>query len=217
MKNKTMKIKGLILGGLCATLVACNTNKPMDEEPHTHNGTEHTHDHDASENTHSAEHDHTHEAVFSYLRMNGEFKMDPVDKSVRDDSRNPSRIVLSTTEEAGTLTKMEFYEHSTQSNLWASCGYEYIGSRPDPHYYPAQSKSSIWDVFMQKEAFEGDCPRFKYVISRSPHGEPIHMHLRYGQNVDELLAMSNMEEDSVNFNPWWSLYCDVNRNTSCAE
>ena len=214
---KFTKIMALaIAASLAISCQNAQTNKQSDEEHgHTHGEAEHTHDKDAEEqHVHDG---HTHDKVFSFLRMDGEFKMDPVDMSVRNDSRNPSRIVLETTEEAGTLTRMTFYKHNDPSALWAEGGYEYIGSRPDPHYYPDESKTSIWDVFELKKGYKGDTEKFKYVISRSPHGEPIHMHLRYGKNVDELLQMSNMEEDIANYNPWWSLYCDINCNTGCGD
>ncbi len=218
-----MKFTKMIALGVAASLaISCQNaetkNQPKEEHDHTHGEAGHGHEHDTEEaHMHGGEHGHTHEMVFSFLRMDGEFQMDPVKENVRNDPRNPSRIVLETTEEAGTLTRMAFYKHNDPSALWAEGGYEFIGSRPDPHYYPDESKTSIWDVFELKKGYEGDTEKFKYVISRSPHGEPIHMHLRYGKNVEELLQMSNMEEDSANYNPWWSLYCDINRNTSCGD
>lgn len=137
---------------------------------------------------------------FSYLTMNGEFKIDPTDTLTVNDKRNPSRVLLSTTTEKGTLTKMSFYDHDDENKLIAECGYKYIGSKPDPHYYPHASKTSIWDIFEKVEDYAGEeCDKFKYVISRSPHDEPIHMHLRYGNDPEELLNMSKNENDS-----WWA-------------
>ncbi|MEL6803448.1 MAG: hypothetical protein AAFO91_06680, partial [Bacteroidota bacterium] len=75
-------------------------------------------------------------------------------------------------------------------------------------------KTSIWDVFKKMTDISGDCMNYEYVISRSPHGDPIHMHLRYGQDLEALLAMSNDEEDDK-FNPWWATYCDIDRTTAC--
>ncbi|MDO4762831.1 MAG: hypothetical protein Q4A00_00390 [Flavobacteriaceae bacterium] len=142
---------------------------------------------------------------FAYLAMNGEFKIDPNDKQTVNDPRNPSRLVLFTSEEKGTNTTMEFYHHSDEKKLLAKCAYQYIGSRPDPHYFPAASKTSIWDIFEKVEDIEGDCSKFKYVISRSPHDVPPHMHLRYGDDVEALLNMSKDHKDD-NFNPWWPEY-----------
>lgn len=211
----------LIFAFIFSISVACNnaTESADDMHSHTHTEEEHSHEH-AHDNGHShtenkSDHGHTHESLYSYLRMDGEFKMDPEDKMTRNDPRNPSRISLSTSEMAGTMTKMVFYDHNDPEKMLADCGYVYVGSKPDPHYYPDESKSSIWDIFRKKKNYKGNCEKFSVVISRSPHGDPVHMHLRYGENVDSLLAMSTMEKDTANFNPWWSLYCDISRNTTC--
>lgn len=178
-----------------------------------------TEDHEYSQNHSHANEDtlpsHTQSVQrFSYLSMNGEFKMNPNDTLTQNDPRNPSKLVMSTSEKAGTITRIAFYEHDSMDKLWADCGYEFIGSMPDPHYYPHQSKTSIWDIFKRVEHFEGDCATFEYVASRSPHGDPIHLHLRYGDDPKALLAMSN-DEELENFNPWWSVYCDINRTIRC--
>lgn len=183
------------------------------EEAHSHDHGGHGHNHGAGGHTH----DHTLKdgmSRFSFLNMNGEFKMNPNDSMTQNDPRNPSRLLLSTSDEKGTVTSMTFYAHDDMDKVLATCGYQFIGSRPDPHYFPGESKTSIWDVFEKVEDFTGDCSPYKYVISRSPHGDPIHMHLRYGDDVEALLANSNAEEDE-NFNPWWSTYCDIDRTTSC--
>ena len=184
-----------------------------EDDGHAHAEGSHGHNHGAGGHTHS----HTLEegqSVFTFLNMNGEFKMNPNDSMTQNDPRNPSRLTLTTTDEAGTTTKMIFYDHKDSEKIVASCAYEFIGSKPDPHYYPGDSKTSIWDVFEQVDSYLGDCGPYKYVISRSPHGDPIHMHLRYGNDLDALLEMSNAEEDE-NFNPWWSTYCDIERTTAC--
>ncbi|MCI5082479.1 MAG: hypothetical protein MRY78_12340 [Saprospiraceae bacterium] len=178
--------------------------------PHSHgSGEGHSHSHG------SGGHTHTHSGpAYTYLAMNGEFQMNPNDSLTQNDPRNPSRLVLKTSEEKGTMTRMAFYAHDDMQKKLAECGYQFVGSRPDPFYYPEKSKTSIWDVFEKVEDYEGDCAAYKYVISRSPHGEPIHMHLRYGNDIDELLALSNAPEDNA-FNPWWSTYCDIERTTLC--
>jgi hypothetical protein len=213
----------LILAIITTIFMSCRHEHGPDT--HTHGPDTHTHDAEAEEtsHTHNAEdrgdgHSHydeqTEHLPFTYLAMNGEFHLNPGDSISQNDPRNPSRLKLTTTDEPGSITKMQFYDHDDISKKLAECGYEYIGSRPDPHYYPKESKTSIWDVFKKVKDFSGDCMSFEYVISRSPHGDPIHMHLRYGKDVEALLAMSNDEEDS-NFNPWWATYCDINRTTSC--
>lgn len=188
---------------------------------HEHGPHTHTHDHDG--HTHGADErgdGHSHyenqedRPAFSYLTMDGEFHLNPGDSLSQNDPRNPSRLILQTSNEKGTLTRMTFFEHNDLNVKLAECGYQYIGSKPDPHYYPEQSKTSVWDIFEKVEEYSGNCMNYKYVISRSPHGDPVHMHLRYGQDVEALLAMSNDEEDD-RFNPWWATYCDINRTTSC--
>ncbi len=147
---------------------------------------------------------------YAYLEMNGTFEMDPKDSLTVNDSRNPSKIILSTTDKPGTLTKMTFFHHDDKTKKWAECGYQYIGSRPDPFYFPNTSKTSIWDIFEKVEDYSGKCEEFKYVISRSPHDSPLHMHLRYGDNVEDLLNMSKNPKDDK-FNPWWAEYIYANK------
>lgn len=221
MKNpKSTIVAALILAALSFFIVYCTHSQAEDGHTHDHDGTAHTHDHGAGTHTHGHGGDgHSHpnadgSPAFRYLAMNGEFRMNPNDSLTENDPRNPSRLVLKTSEDKGSLSRMAFYAHDDMEQKLAECGYQYIGSRPDPHYFPEQSKTSIWDVFQKVEDYDGDCAAFKYVLSRSPHGDPIHMHLRYGDDVEALLAMSNDEEDDQ-FNPWWSTYCDIDRTTSC--
>ena len=181
---------------------------------HEHGPDTHTHGPDERGDGHSHYTSTTKNPAFTYLAMNGEFHLNPCDSMSQNDPRNPGRLQLTTDEEAGSLTKMAFYAHDDMDQKMAECGYEFVGSRPDPHYFPDQSKTSIWDVFKKVEDYSGDCMPYNYVISRSPHGDPIHMHLRYGEDVEALLAMSNDAEDS-NFNPWWATYCDIDRTTAC--
>jgi hypothetical protein len=195
-----------------ALLVLAGCGEPEASTTHSHDGGV-PHTHDVAQT--AAEHGHTHAATVSYLTMNGEFEMDPVKASTRNDARNPSRVRLATSEEAGSVTRMAFYAHDDADRMVADCGYQFVGSRPDPHYFPAQSKSSIWDAFEQVEAYEGACDDYQAVISRSPHGDPVHMHLRYGADVDELLAMSLVPVDSARFEPWWASYCAPGRTESC--
>ncbi len=153
--------------------------------------------------------------VFSYLRMNGTFEMDPVHAATRSDPRNPSRVKLVTTDKAGTESRFTFYAHNNPNAVLAECGYQYVGSRPDPQHFPKASKMSVWDIFEQTRAYAGRCKDFAVVAARSPHGEPIHMHLRYGANANDVLNMSLAREDKARFNPWWSVYCAPGRTTTC--
>ncbi len=201
---------------LSALFAGCGHEHSPDTHTHGPDGEEipHAHGPDERGDGHSHYTATTENPAFTYLAMNGEFHLNPGDSLTQNDSRNPSRLQLTTDEEAGSLTKMVFYAHDDMDKKLAECGYEFIGSRPDPHYFPEQSKTSIWDVFKKVEDYSGDCMQYNYVISRSPHGDPIHMHLRYGADVEALLAMSNDAEDA-NFNPWWATYCDIERTTAC--
>jgi len=209
MKNNLYSILYFfVVGILIFSTTMCKTdNHTHGDHSHSHDDMGHSHSHGGKAHTHAA-------PSFTFLKMNGEFHMNPNDSMTQNDPRNPSKLILSTTTEAGSLTRMTFFDHNDMDMKLAECGYEFIGSRPDPHYYPKESKTSIWDVFELKENFDGDCASFKYVLSRSPHGDPVHMHLRYGNDVDSILALSNVEYDDA-FNPWWATYCDIERTTSC--
>jgi hypothetical protein len=93
--------------------------------------------------------------------------------------------------------------------LAEECHYAYKGAAGDPFYYPALSKTSIWDLF-ELALGEASCQNFYYVTVRAPHGDPVHMHLRYGDaqsGFRELLKMSDGPEDKTQLDPWWSVYC----------
>ncbi|MBU2997964.1 hypothetical protein KO500_16095 [Cellulophaga baltica] len=217
MKNSI--IKRVAIFSLCLiTVLFINCGHKNDPDKHTHNsedtGHVHTHAFDERGDGHSHYDTNNDKPPFTYLRMNGEFHLNPGDSLSQNDPRNPGRLKLTTSDKAGSITKMVFYDHNDLDKKLAECGYEFIGSRPDPHFYPKKSKTSIWDVFKKVKDFSGDCINYNYVISRSPHGDTIHMHLRYGDDVEALLAMSNDTIDSQ-FNPWWGVYCDIERTTSC--
>lgn len=235
MRSKNHLLLVSVSAAVIGVLIGCGSLKDSDThahgsdshshgaETHTHGNESHTHGPGVIGHTHGPGergdgHSHYNEVSerppFTYLSMNGEFHLNPGDSMSQNDPRNPGRLVLETSDEKGTLTKMTFFDHTDLDKQLAECGYQYIGSRPDPHYYPEQSKTSIWDIFEKVEDYSGDCMNYKYVISRSPHGDPIHMHLRYGDDVESLLNMSNDAEDNQ-FNPWWATYCDINRTTAC--
>ncbi|MEM9887065.1 MAG: hypothetical protein AAF849_14315 [Bacteroidota bacterium] len=230
---KNISIKAFILISFSLLLIfSMSCQSGGHDHAHSHDGEEHAHAHAASDEDHTHSHDdghshshghggdgHTHASTgdrpaFTYLGMNGEFKMNPGDSMTQNDPRNPSRLDLTTTDKAGSLTRIAFYDHADMNKQLADCGYQFMGSRPDPHYFPDASKTSIWDVFKRTEEYAGDCAKYEYVISRSPHGDPIHMHFRYGNDVEELLAMSNDEADNQ-FNPWWATYCALDQENPC--
>ena len=204
-----MTLRLSLLAALALVATGCGDATAGPDDDHAHGPDTHTHD------GAMADAEHSHAALFTYLGMNGEFEMDPEQAATRDDPRNPSRIRLATTEEAGTGTRMAFYAHDDPDQLVADCGYQYAGSQPDPYYFPDESKTSIWDVFEQTETYEGDCGAYTAVISRSPHGDPAHMHLRYGTDADDLLAMSTAAVDSSAYEPWWPLYCEAGVTETC--
>lgn len=138
-----------------------------------------------------------------YLGVDGAFNVDTKEISAID-PRNPKRIVFQ---------KMEFFSFYKDlegfTPIAEQCRYVYKGAAGDPFYYPQQSKTSIWDLF-ELASGSAACNNFYYVILRSPHGNPVHMHMRYANaksSFNELLRMSNAPEDKTKVDPWWSVYC----------
>jgi hypothetical protein len=139
-----------------------------------------------------------------YLGVDGTFTVDTAEIAAKD-PRNPKRVVFK------QMETFSFYEDlQGKTPIAENCRYSYKGAAGDPFYYPEKSKTSIWDLF---ELVSGDtvCNKFKYVALRAPHGNPIHMHMRYGDansSLDKLLAISNNgPEDKTKLDPWWSVYC----------
>ncbi|WP_416672391.1 hypothetical protein [Egbenema bharatensis] len=139
-----------------------------------------------------------------FLGVDGVFTLDISEPASLHDPRNPARI------EFEEMERFSFYrDFEGQQPIAENCEYTYQGSAPDPFYYP-EFQSSIWDLFELNPGNDA-CSGFQYVILRAPHGDPIHMHFRYGgqdASFESLLAMS-LEEASgeIELNPWWSLYC----------
>ncbi|WP_407900965.1 hypothetical protein [Scytonema sp. NUACC26] len=139
-----------------------------------------------------------------FLGVDGTFNIDTTEISASD-PRNPKRVVFN---------KMEFFSFyddlTGEKPIAKNCRYVYKGAAGDPFYYPKQSKTSIWDLF-ELVSGEDACNKFYYVILRSPHGEPVHFHMRYGDinsSFKTLLQLSNLgPEDKTNIDPWWSVYC----------
>lgn len=142
-------------------------------------------------------------AEMQYLGVDGVFTLDTSVPSSLHDPRNPGRI------EFDAMEQFSFYRDMAGSDPIAeNCQYAYQGATPDPFYYP-EFQTSIWDLF-ELVSDDPACSGFNYVALRSPHGDPIHMHVRYGgetSSFDTLLQMSLAEPDAAELNPWWSLYC----------
>ncbi|MDX2272846.1 MAG: hypothetical protein NW237_13005 [Cyanobacteriota bacterium] len=141
-----------------------------------------------------------------FLGVDGTFTLDTSLESSTQDPRNPGRVVFKQMEYFSFYKDME-----GKTPLAENCRYVYRGAAGDPFYYPEKSLGSIWDMFeLQTSNENSDCNQFKYVILRSPHGDPVHMHLRYGDDKSSFQALldnSLMAEDEATFNPWWSTYC----------
>ena len=152
--------------------------------------------------------------AFNYLNVNGTLIIDPFSPDeVYNDQRNPSKMVMLTPEESDSETTLTFYKSGNVNEVWASGLYQYIGTKPDPHYFP-QYKHSVWDLFELQSGISGEYSAFKYVIYRSPHSNPVHVHMRYGtESTCVLLDMSNNGEG--NFNPWWSVFCEEGLSFTC--
>ncbi len=155
---------------------------------------------------------------FNYTNVNGIFEMDSVVDSTMQDSRNPAKMSLETALQSdpvtplstdGQISRFVFYTHADGATVWADCNYKYVGAEPDPYYTP-QHKHSVWDLFEQTSANEGDCADFHYAVFRSPHSSPQHVHFRYGpqtDNFDGIINMSLDAENTATYDPWWSTYC----------
>ncbi|WAL58347.1 hypothetical protein [Thermocoleostomius sinensis] len=138
-----------------------------------------------------------------HLGVDGVFTLDTSVPSSLHDPRNPARV------EFYQMEQFSFYRDlQGEEPIAENCQYTYRGAAPDPFYYP-QFQTSIWDLF-ELTSTDPACSGFQYVILRSPHGEPIHMHMRYGgegTDFESLLNMSTGEADTTRLDPWWSLYC----------
>ena len=144
-------------------------------------------------------------AQVPYLGIDGIFTIDTTELAVKD-PRNPKRVVFR------RMETFSFYEDvEGRVAIAQNCRYGYKGAAGDPYYYPGRSKGSVWDLF---ELVSGDpgCTRFTYVALRAPHGNPVHMHMRYGDagsSFERLLVLSDGPEDKARLDPWWSVYCAV--------
>ena len=142
-----------------------------------------------------------------YLGIDGIFTLDPAEAVPYSDPRNPKRIVFE------MMEYFSFYQDEAgQEPLAEGCRYIYKGAAGDPYYFykaDPPAKTSIWDLFELADGEEA-CNDFYYVTVRAPHGDPVHMHLRYGNersSFSKLLRNSTGPEDTTALDPWWSVYC----------
>src|SRR5438552_13209442 len=152
-------------------------------------------------------------AQVAHLGLHGVFTIDARELAAKD-PRNPKRIVFT------EMTTASFFDDAEgKAPIARDCRYAYHGAGGDPYYYPARSKRSIWEL-LELTAGEAGCHKFSYIVVRAPHGDPIHMHLRYGDarsSFASLLAISKEgPEDKTKLDPWWSAYC-ADGNSACAR
>lgn len=141
-----------------------------------------------------------------YLGYDGIFYLNEDDDKSFNDVRNPKRIAME------RMEKFTFFNDTAGQNPMArDCRYVYVGVVADPKYYP-EYKGAVWDVFELEKDDKQDpaCNQFKYLTFVAPHGDPSHMHFRYGNDkadVQALVNMSTAPEDVGKFNPWFATYC----------
>lgn len=158
-------------------------------------------------------------AARRFFTVHGDFRRtaEGEDDVSVDDPRNPSRVLLQTPGASVPFatTVMSFGEQGAADRFAArDCHYDYSGSLPDPYYFPQGYLGSVWDLFTLLPNEPAACDAYHHVALRSPHDDPPHMHLRYGDAAtafDALLAMSSDPEDG--FDPWWSNYESVSDDT----
>jgi len=147
-------------------------------------------------------------ASLPYLGVHGTFTVDQAELAARD-PRNPKRVVFE------RMERFSFYDDlQGRVPIARDCVYAHHGTAGDPYYYPVRSKASIWELFKLVSG-EVACRRFTYVALRAPHGNPVHMHMRYGHertSFETLLALSDGPEDKTKLDPWWSVYCAEGRS-----
>jgi len=143
-----------------------------------------------------------------YLGVHGTFTLDQTELAARD-PRNPKRVVFD------RMERFSFYDDlEGRVPIARDCLYAHHRPAGDPYYYPVRSKTSIWELFKLLSG-EAACRKFTYVALRPPHGNPVHMHMRYGDDrssFESLLAMSDGPEDKTKLDPWWSVYCAEGRS-----
>ena len=143
-------------------------------------------------------------AQVAHLGLHGVFTIDMQELAAKD-PRNPRRIAFT------EMTRASFFDDvDGKTPIARDCQDVYRGAAGDPYYYPERSKWSIWEL-LELTGGETSSRKFSFVIVTAPHGDPVHMHLRYGDessSFQRLLAISTQgPEDKTKLDPWWSVYC----------
>jgi len=139
-----------------------------------------------------------------YLGFDGIFNLNTEHEQSIKDPRNPKQIAIE------KMENFTFSKDAAGTPIARNCRYVYLGAAPDPKYY-SESKTAVWNLFelVKEEKQDAACNQFKNLILTAPHGEPLHMHFRYGNeqsNLEALLNMSKAPTDAAKFNPWFATY-----------
>ncbi|MFO0750078.1 MAG: hypothetical protein U1F43_31070 [Myxococcota bacterium] len=126
-----------------------------------------------------------------------------------DDERNPSRIVMTTSAEAGSESRFVFYRHGAPDTVWADCNFQVRYTMPDPRAFPAD-KMALWDAFEMTHANSGACEVFTHVVMSWVDGDAA-MHLRYGTDDFVPLLTDSLAGDGA----WWARYCAPSDREGC--
>lgn len=143
---------------------------------------------------------------FPYEVANGERIPDPTSETTAADPRNPSRILLTTTADAGTDSRFVFYRHNAPNEIWADCDFQVRYTMPDPSAFPGD-KLALWDAFELTGTNSGACASFERVVMFWTDEGRV-MHLRYGTEPFEGLLSQSLASDGSD---WWSRYCEPGR------
>jgi hypothetical protein len=149
-----------------------------------------------------------------YLGFNGTFLLNADQPGSVNDPRNPKRIGIS------KMEQITFYKDGEgKGTIARNCEYVYMGATGDPKYY-VEFKAT-WEMFelVQGEKQDPACKKFQYLVLTAPHGNPSHMHVRYGDarsSFANLLKMSQEAENVAKFDPWFATYCGGGK-TRCGK
>lgn len=152
-------------------------------------------------------------AALPYLANHGTFLLDDHDETSFSDDRNPLLIIADTDETPNSEAIFYFFfsldpSHPDYERNAEDCRYQYVGSRPDPFYFP-RSKGSVWDLFALAPEQPEACEHYAHLAIRSPHGDypDMHMHFRYGDSHTSFSdILSKKFSDPESPYAWWSSY-----------
>lgn len=141
-------------------------------------------------------------APATYLVAHGTWTLDIEDDSF-DDTRNPRRLVLETTDDPGSSSRFSFYaDLGGEEPIALDCRFQYNRSQPDSYRFPA-TKEAVWAMFELEGGSPAACAPFqKVAFSPAADGG---LHLRYG-TVDYADLVGPALSASESPDRWWSRY-----------